>query len=113
MAAELQQLPRIARPAGLPLAMCGAMLVAMVGVLLTAGAALAQTVVLSGRMGERALLVVDGLPYAVNIGQTVAGVKLLRWNGDVAEVERAGQTLPLRLGASPAQLGAAARGTSP
>lgn len=80
--------------------------------LLLAGSVCAQGVVLSGRMGDRALLVVDGQPHAVNIGQTVAGVKLLRWNGDTAEVERAGQTLPLRMGATPAQMGAAAPRTT-
>ncbi len=74
---------------------------------LGAGAASAQYVVLSGRMGERALLVVDGQPYTVGVGQAVQGVKLLRWNGEVAEVERGGRVYPLRVGETPAQLGAA------
>ena len=63
-------------------------------------------------MGDRALLVVDGQPFAVSLGQTVAGVKLLRWNGDSAEVERAGLPYALRLGSTPAQLGAAAPRTA-
>ena len=101
MAAELQQLSRVSlrRPT-------------LLAGLLLAGSVCAQGVVLSGRMGDRALLVVDGQPHAVNIGQTVAGVKLLRWNGDTAEVERAGQTLPLRMGATPAQMGATAPRTT-
>lgn len=74
---------------------------------LGAGTASAQYVVLSGRMGERALLVVDGQPYTVGVGQAVLGVKLLRWNGEVAEVERGGRVYPLRVGETPAQLGAA------
>jgi aspartyl protease family protein len=74
---------------------------------LAAGAAQAQLVVLSGRMGERALLVVDGQPYTMNVGQSVAGVKLLRWNGEVAEVERAGRVYPMRVGETPVLLGVA------
>jgi aspartyl protease family protein len=96
VAFDLQQFPRVAPLFGL-----------LFGLLL-AGSALAQGVVLSGRMGDRALLVVDGQPYAVSIGQTVAGVKLLRWNGDIAEVERAGRTFPLLVGGTPAHMGAAA-----
>ena len=95
MATELQQLSRIA------------LLAALLVAAQAASPVLAQAVVLSGRMGERALLVVDGQPHTVAVGQTVAGVKLLRWNGDVAEVERAGLMFPLRVGATPAQLGAA------
>ncbi len=72
-----------------------------------AGAAQAQLVVLSGRMGEKALLVVDGQPYTVAVGQTVAGVKLLRWEGDVAQVERAGRNYPMRVGETPVLLGVA------
>lgn len=105
MAAELQQLPRMKTRHALPAAprMATTLLVA----LLAAGTAQAQLVVLSGRMGERALLVVDGQPFTLGVGQTVAGVKLLRWNGEVAEVERAGRVVPLRVGETPAQLGAA------
>ncbi|MBK6470458.1 MAG: retroviral-like aspartic protease family protein [Betaproteobacteria bacterium] len=96
MAADLQQLPRIARAA------TAALLLA-----LAASAVQAQLVVLSGRMGERALLVVDGQPYTMSVGQTVAGVKLLRWNGEVAEVERGGRVHPMRVGETPVLLGMA------
>jgi aspartyl protease family protein len=75
---------------------------------LACGLSAAQGVVLSGRMGARALLVVDGQPRAVAVGETVAGVRLLRWAGDAAEVERAGVRYTLREGATPVQLGAAA-----
>jgi aspartyl protease family protein len=75
--------------------------------LAVAAAAQAQGVVLAGRMGERALLVIDGRPHTLTVGQTVAGVRLLRWTGDNAEVERAGASFTLRLGGTPAQMGAA------
>ena len=72
------------------------------------GPAQAQSVVLSGRMGERALLVIDGAPKAMAVGQTVSGVRLLRWRGDDAEVERGGTRLVLRTGGAAAVLGTAA-----
>ena len=75
---------------------------------LAVGAAHAQSVVLSGRMGDRALLVIDGTPKTVAVGQTVAGVRLLRWQGDAAEVERAGARLVLSPGGV-----AAVAGTQP
>ena len=75
--------------------------------LAVAAAAQAQGVVLAGRMGERALLVIDGRPHTLSVGQTVAGVRLVRWTGDSAEVERAGASLALRMGGTPAQVGAA------
>jgi aspartyl protease family protein len=92
MAVVLQQLPRIT-----------------LLLLLAAGAAQAQTVSLAGRMGERALLVIDGQPRALAVGQAAGGVKLLRWvgAGEQVEVEFKGGTSVLRLGSTPAQLGAA------
>lgn len=78
-----------------------------VAALTTAAAAQAQGVVLAGRMGERALLVIDGRAHTLAVGQTAAGVRLLRWTGDSAEVERAGASYALRLGGTPAQIGAA------
>jgi len=82
--------------------------------LLLAGAALAfvahtpvraQGVTLAGRMGERALLVVDGRPYTVAVGQNAGPVRLLGWQGDSAEIERDGTRHVLRPGA-PVQLNA-------
>lgn len=64
----------------------------------------ATSVVLAGRMGERALLMIDGQPQMLAVGQAAAGVKLLRWQGDEAVVEREGRTALLRVGGSPAQL---------
>jgi aspartyl protease family protein len=65
----------------------------------------AQTVVLAGRMGERALLVIAGRPRTLAVGETADGVKLLRWVDDSADVEHRGRTERLRVGATPAQLG--------
>ena len=66
-----------------------------------------SSVSLAGRMGDRALLVVNGQPHTVAMGGTVAGVRLLRWSGDEAEVEVAGARSRLRVGGTPAQIGAA------
>lgn len=90
MAALVQQLPRLTAAA----------------LLLAAGAAAAQDVVLSGRMGERALLVIDGQPYTAAVGQTVQGVKLRGWAGESAQIEARGRTFTLGVGATPVRLGA-------
>jgi aspartyl protease family protein len=66
----------------------------------------AQTVALAGRMGDRALLVVNGAPHTVAVGAAGGGVKLLRWLGEDAEVEITGSRVRLRVGGTPAQLGA-------
>lgn len=77
-----------------------------------ASVALAQGVALAGRMGERALLMIDGRPHTVGVGQWAGGVKLLRWDGDTAVVERGKDRLVLAPGVSPQRLtgGAAASG---
>ena len=89
MATQLQQLPRLA---------------ALV-LSLAAGSALAQAVVLAGRMGDRALLVIDGKPHTVKVGDSIAGVRLLRWVEDSAEVESRGSKTMLQVGSTPALLG--------
>jgi len=81
-------------------------------VLAASAAVQAQGVVLAGRMGERALLVVDGRAHTLAVGQTAAGVRLLRWNGDRVEIERGGAAYSLQMGAAPAQLQAAPAGVT-
>lgn len=66
------------------------------------------SVTLAGRMGERALLVVNGTPYTVAVGAAGGGVKLLRWQGDEAEIDVAGVRSRLRIGGTPSQLGSGA-----
>lgn len=66
------------------------------------GTAQAQTVVLSGILGSKALLVVDGAPpKSVAPGETHRGVKLLAAQGNQAEVEIGGKRQTLRLGEGP------------
>mgnify|MGYP000013970069 CR=1 FL=1 len=72
---------------------------------LASGLAAAQGVVLAGRMGERALLMVDGQPRTLAAGQTAAGVRFLRWQDEIAVIERDGALYLLRLGSTPSRLG--------
>jgi aspartyl protease family protein len=69
------------------------------------GTAQAQNVVLAGRMGEKALLVIDGKARMVAVGQSTDGVKLLRWVNDAADIEVLGRATRLQVGATPAQVG--------
>jgi len=61
-------------------------------------AAHAQTVSMSGSLGDKALLVIDGTPRTVAAGSTVQGVKLIRVSNNEALVEIAGQRRTLALG---------------
>lgn len=61
-------------------------------------------VALSGRFGDRALLVVDGEPRTVAVGSTVDGVRLLGWRADAAEVSIGGRTVVLRMGGTAVDL---------
>lgn len=64
--------------------------------------AAAQTVALSGTMGGKALLLVDGrAPKSVAPGETYLGVKLVSAANDEAVVELAGKRATLHLGESP------------
>jgi aspartyl protease family protein len=73
------------------------------------GQAQAQSVALTGVLGQRALLVVDGAgPRSVAIGETWRGVKLLALQGEQAELEVGGRRSSVRLGASPVNMAGAA-----
>jgi len=73
---------------------------------LCASAAWGQTVAMTGSMGSKALLVIDGgAPRAVGAGSTVQGVKVLSVSPTEAVVEVAGQRRTVALGASPVSLG--------
>lgn len=77
-------------------------LIALLCALALLGTAQAQSVVLSGILGSKALLVVDGAPpKSVAAGETHRGVKLLSAQGNQAEVEIAGKRQTLRLGEGP------------
>jgi len=88
----------------------GMLLAAALG--LATGLATAQTVALAGRMGERALLVLDGQPRMLAAGQSAANVRFVRWQDDSAVVERDGVQTVLRLGASPSRVAGAAAASS-
>lgn len=78
------------------------------------GAAQAQAVALSGMLGGKALLVVDGsAPKSVAVGETHRGVKVLSTSADQAVVEIAGSRQTLRLGEAPVSAGAPAGGANP
>ena len=65
---------------------------------LCASAAAAQTVSMSGRLGERALLMIDGQPRTVAVGHTVQGVKLVSVTADASVVELGGKGFTVPLG---------------
>ncbi len=68
----------------------------------------AQTVALSGILGAKALLVVDGAaPKAVAPGETFHGVKVISTQNDNAVLEIAGQRQTARVGGAPVSVGAA------
>lgn len=74
-------------------------------------AAGAQAVALSGILGNRALLVVDGTqPRGVAPGETYRGVKVVSVGRDDAVVEVAGQRHMVALGASPVSVRSGSEG---
>lgn len=75
---------------------------------LFATAAPAQTVSMSGALGDnKALLMINGAPRTVAVGSTVQGVKLISMSGGEAVVEVGGERQQLRLGGVQVSLGAA------
>ena len=77
------------------------------GLLLT-GAASAQSVSMSGSLGDKALLIIDGTPRTVAAGGSVAGVKVISVNGSETVVEYGGRRQTLPLGGAQVNLGGAA-----
>jgi len=74
----------------------------------------AQTVGLSGMLGGKALIIVDGsAPKAVAAGDSHKGVKIVSTQGDQAVVEIEGQRHTLRVGEAPASVGATAGSAAP
>lgn len=73
---------------------------------LVCGSSFAQTVGLSGMLGNRALLIVDSTaPKSVAPGETFQGVKVVSTSGDQAVVEIGGKRVTLRVGDAPASVG--------
>ena len=71
--------------------------------------AMAQSVGLSGMLGGKALIIVDGSPpKTVAAGETYKGVKVISTQGDQAVVDVDGQKQTLRVGDAPASVGSKA-----
>jgi aspartyl protease family protein len=68
----------------------------------------AQTVSMSGSLGDKALLMINGTPRTVAAGSTVQGVRLVSVAGNQAVVEVGGQRVNLVMGAGQVNLGGAA-----
>lgn len=65
-----------------------------------------QSVAMSGAMGNKALLVIDGsAPKALAAGDSHKGVKVLSVTSDSATVDMGGQRHTVRLGGAPVNLG--------
>ena len=73
--------------------------------LLLSSPAFAQSVAMSGSLGDKALLVIDGTPRTVATGATVQGVKLVSVSGSDAVVEVKGKRVTLAMGGAQVNLG--------
>ena len=76
-----------------------------VAALLAATTASAQVVSMSGSLGSKALLIIDGTPRTVEAGASVSGVRLISVAGDAAVIEVGGRRIPLALGGAQVNLG--------
>jgi len=73
--------------------------------------AVAQSVALTGMLGGKALVMVDGgTPKSVTVGESYKGVKIVSTQGDQAVMEIAGKRLTMRVGEAPASVGGATNG---
>jgi aspartyl protease family protein len=75
--------------------------------LLAAAPACAQTVALGGSFGDKALLVVDGVPRTVAVGASADGVRLVSLGGGTAIVEVKGKRVALAIGGAQVNLASA------
>ena len=75
--------------------------------LLAAAPVWAQSVSMSGSLGDKALLVIDGTPRTVATGATVQGVRLVSVTGSDAVVEVKGKRMTLAMGGAQVNLGGA------
>lgn len=72
---------------------------------IAAGPAQAQSVAMTGAMGSRALLVIDGKTVTAAAGQTVQGVKVVSVSSERTVVEVSGKRQTVVLGAAQVNLG--------
>ena len=78
--------------------------------LLAGAPAFAQSVSMSGSLGDKALLMIDGAPRTVAAGATVQGVKLVSVTGNDAVVEIKGKRVTVVMGGAQVSIGAPAGG---
>ena len=75
--------------------------------------ALAQSVAMTGGMGSKALLVINGgAPKALAAGDTFQGVKVISVSGEQAVVEVGGKRQTVRLGEAPVSIGGGGGGSA-
>lgn len=80
---------------------------ALMGCMLAATAIHAQSVAMSGVMGSKALLIINGgPPKALSANESHHGVRVVQVQSDSATIEVQGQRQTLRMGASPISVGA-------
>ncbi|QXZ10533.1 retroviral-like aspartic protease family protein [Comamonas sp. Y33R10-2] len=88
---------------GIPRLGCAGFMLALA---LATNAAWGQSVALTGVLGSKALLVIDGsAPKAIGVNESHKGVRLLQISGDSATVDISGQRQNLRLGDAPVSVG--------
>jgi aspartyl protease family protein len=81
--------------------------------LLLSPVAWAQSVALSGMLGNKALLIVDGgAPKGVAAGESYQGVKVISTQGDTAVLDVAGKRQTLRVGDAPVSVGSSSDGAT-
>ena len=68
-------------------------------------ATFAQTVSMSGSLGDKALLMIDGAPRTLATGATVQGVKLVSVTGNDAVVEIKGKRVTVAMGGAQVNIG--------
>jgi len=86
---------------------------ALAALLLLTPAVWGQSVALSGMLGSKALVVVDGsAPKALAAGESLRGVKIVSTQGDQAVVEIAGKRQTLRVGDAPVSVGSGGGGST-
>lgn len=78
----------------------------VLSLLLAAAAAQAQSVAYTGRMGDRAVLLIDGQPRTLKPGDSAQGVKLIAVDERGAQLEWGGARHTLMLGSGPSRGGA-------
>jgi aspartyl protease family protein len=85
----------------------------VIALLALGSGAFAQTVALSGMLGGKALVTVDGgAPKMLVAGETYKGIKIISTQGEQAVVEVAGKRHTMRVGEAPSSVGGNSSGES-